>query len=101
MSVRTTPSTTGTTPEVPAETRSEICAAQRQRRHLMVAGATVIAVCVVLTVVVVGLARDRVAGSSPVPAALTGPMPGPAPTFVSVRPHPTSPDASASEGGHP
>ncbi len=101
MSVQTTPRATGTTPEVPTETRSEICAAQRKRRHLMVASATVIAVCVALTVVVVGLARDRVVGSPPVPAAGPGPTPGPPWSFAFVRSYPTNPDASASEGGHP
>ncbi len=45
------------------ESRRALRAARRQRRHVMVGCAVVIAVCLVLTVLIVGFARDRRPGS--------------------------------------
>lgn len=76
--------------------RSELRAARRQRRRLMVVCAVVIAVCLALTIVVVGLARNRVAGSQSLPSVRTGRIPGPAWSSTPSSTHPANPDALAS-----
>ena len=76
--------------------RSELRAARRQRRRLMVVCAVVIAVCLALTIVVVGLARNRVAGSQSLPSVGTGRIPGPAWSSTPGSIHPANPDALAS-----
>ena len=76
--------------------RSELRAARRQRRRLMVVCAVVIAVCLALTIVVVGLARNRVAGSQSLPSVGTGRIPGPAWSSTPSSTHPANPDALAS-----
>lgn len=76
--------------------RSELRAARHQRRRLMVVCAVVIAVCLVLTIVVVGLARNRVAGSQSLPSVRTGRIPGPAWSSTPSSTRPANPDALAS-----
>ena len=76
--------------------RSELRAARRQRRRLMVVCAVIIAVCLALTIVVVGLARNRVAGSQSLPSVRTGRMPAPAWSSTPSSTHPANPDARAS-----
>ncbi len=46
-------------PDSRADVRRSLRAARRHRRHIMVGCAVVIAVCVVLTLLIVGMARDR------------------------------------------
>jgi hypothetical protein len=82
--------------EPPMASRSELRAARHQRRRLMVVCAVVIAVCLALTIVVVGLARNRVAGSQSLPSVRTGRMPGPAWSTTPSSTHPANPDALAS-----
>jgi hypothetical protein len=47
----------------PAETRRALRVARRQRRHLATLCAVVVAVCLVLTLLIVSLARDRAPGT--------------------------------------
>jgi hypothetical protein len=54
----------------PGASRSELRVARKRRRRLMVVCALVIAVCVVLTVAVVGLARNRPVRSTPLSSAV-------------------------------
>lgn len=78
-----------------AASRGEVRAARRRRRRLMLVCAVVIALCVGLTIAVVGLARNRAPGALPVlsPPALSAPGPawsqGPVPlSYPSREPGP-------------
>jgi hypothetical protein len=76
------------------ESRSELRAARRVRRRLMVACALVVAVCVLLTVLIVGLARDRSPGSSSLARTLSVGAPAPLSTAHRLPTiHPSSPGA--------
>lgn len=73
--------------------------ARRQRRRLMAACAAIVAACLVMTVLIVGMARDRPAQDGP-----TGVVVRPAADALST-PYPTPypavpPGAPAPEGGH-
>jgi hypothetical protein len=59
-----------------AASRGEIRAARRRRRRLMLVCAVVIALCVGLTIAVVGLARNREPGALPVRSRPALPAPG-------------------------
>jgi hypothetical protein len=87
--------------ESPAETRGALRAARRRRRHVMVGCALVVAVCLVLTLLIVNIARGRRPGSGVVPvvalAVPTQPASRAAP-LVTVRSSIVRPDATASEG---
>jgi hypothetical protein len=89
-------------PESRAETRRALRTARRQRRHIMVGCAVVIAVCMILTVLIVGIARDRRPGSQViVPDTSIGAWSQPAQlAAASANPPSTNPDATASEGEH-
>ena len=73
--------------------------ARRQRRRLMAVCAAIVAACLVMTVLIVGMARDRPAQDGP-----TGVVVRPAADALST-PYPTPypavpPGAPAPEGGH-
>jgi integral membrane sensor domain MASE1 len=82
-------------------------AARRIRRQVMVGCALVIAVCLILTILIVTIARGRRPGSGAVVpgvalAARAEPAPatGTAATPLTVRPSIVNLDAAASEGEH-
>jgi Na+/proline symporter len=95
-------------PEVGPEAGSRVAdrkaqrAARRTRRTLAIVCGVVVAVCLILTILIVDMARNRTSGPllvmSPV-ALSTGPSRPPA-TLSLTRFHPI-PGAPASEGGNP
>ncbi len=92
-------------PDARAETMRALRVARRRRRHLMLVCAVIIAVCVVLTLLIVGIARDRRPGSQVVLAGATPVtwhgVAGPLATAVPASRTTTNPDAQASEGAQP
>lgn len=82
--------------EVARETRKEVREARHRRRQLMVACAIVVAACLVLTILIVTMARQR-------PSGLPAPTASRAEAVASYRsaPVPTpSHSAVAPQGGH-
>ena len=81
--------------EAPRETRREVREARRRRRHLLAACAIVVAVCLVLTILIVSMARQRPSG-----------LPASGGTEGRGRRHHSAPDlipshgAVAPRGGH-
>jgi len=97
----------GEPPSDSRETRRAMRTARRIRRQVMVGCALVIAVCLILTILIVTIARGRRPGSGVVvPGVALAARAGPAPatstaaTPLTVRPHIVNPDAAASEGEH-
>lgn len=87
-------------PDSRAETRRALRAARRRRRRVMVACGLVIAVCLVLTVLIVGIARDRRPGPRVVtPGVSIGP-PAPVGVVTAVQQSIEYPGAAAPEGEH-
>lgn len=89
-----------------AEPRRALRAARRQRRQVMVGCALVIAVCLVLTILIVTIARGRRPGSGVVVADIalvqnaTAPGAGVSAAPLILNRHTVNPDAAASEGEH-
>lgn len=81
--------------EAPRETRREVREARRRRRHLLAACAIVVAVCLMLTILVVTMARQRPSGL-PAPAA---PRAGAVVTYSAPNLIPSH-GAVAPRGGH-
>lgn len=69
--------------------------ARRQRRRLMAVCALIIAACLVMTVLIVGMARDRPAQSGPTGVVLQPLVLSPTTPYPAVPP-----GAPAPEGGH-
>jgi hypothetical protein len=86
----------------PDGTRRALRVARRRRRQLALLCALAIGVCLLLTVLIVGLARDRTPSSMarpPLVMAAGGPI---VLSVVSVvLPAPITPDAAGSQGGIP
>ncbi|HUD15982.1 MAG TPA: hypothetical protein VMQ59_01920 [Acidimicrobiales bacterium] len=80
MTVGTTPTESGTVaPSIDptaehVEGRQALRAARRQRRRIAIGCALVVALCLAVTLVIVGIARDRTTGGpqTVVPGVLTG-----------------------------
>ncbi|MGP0110845.1 MAG: hypothetical protein ACLPR9_18660 [Acidimicrobiales bacterium] len=121
MTVRMTPTESGTTPRPPdphppvpgdappgpspdrprTDGRRALREVRRQRRRLSVLCAVVVAVCLALTILVVDLARNRAAGPQGVGPALAL-LPATHPRFVPLDPQPPETHgAAAPEGADP
>jgi hypothetical protein len=87
----------------PAESRQSLRALRRRRRHVMVGCAVVIALCVLLTALIVGFARDRRTGTPVIAptAASSARAIRPTPSAINTDHHADNPDATASEGAQP
>ncbi len=81
--------------EAPRETRREVREARRRRRHLLAAWAIVVAVCLMLTILIVTMARQRPYG---LPAA-AAPRAGSVVTYSAPNLIPSH-GAVAPRGGH-
>jgi hypothetical protein len=82
--------------------RAERRAARRMRRNLAVVCGLVVAVCLVLTILIVNMARTRPSGLDlPSHAVLSAEGPTPAPLPLSTIPISQTRDAPVSEGGNP
>jgi hypothetical protein len=88
------PSTTG---------RRAVREARRQRRRLMALCAAVVAACLIMTVMVVGLARDRPSPGTPTGVVAPVLLFIGTPQSVSIPNHQQQPEAGTTvpEGGHP
>jgi hypothetical protein len=106
------PPTADPKPDARAETMRALRIARRRRRHLMMGCAVVIAICVVVTLLIVGIARDRRPGSQVVLSGVAPVVWHRAAEPVVNSPHAanaavpsnrsiTNPDAQASEGAQP
>jgi hypothetical protein len=95
------------TPVAPPEPVSRIDrrsqrAARRTRRNLAIVCGLVVAVCLVLTILIVNMARTRTSGADTLPRSLPSSLGRPAaPAPLSIVPIRQTRDAPASEGGNP
>lgn len=96
----TTPSSDPHPDQVHAETRRALRAQRRQRRRIAIGCAVLIAVCVLITLVIVNIARDRT--SVPQSEGRLTPVAVVHNDFLSASIHPSTdtPGAPAPVGGH-
>jgi hypothetical protein len=92
--------TVGPKHEPPIDGRRARRAARSQRRHLSVGCAVLIAVCLVITILIVGMARNRTPGAQVVAPTSALAAPGPAGSSPVVHPLNQFRGATAPEGGH-
>ena len=77
-------------------------AARRTRRNVAMVCGLVVAVCLILTILIVDMARNRTTGPLfVIPAAALAPGSAPPAAGPSIPPSHPSSDAPASEGGNP
>ena len=90
----------GGAPDTSVAGRRALREARRARRRLLGSCAAIVAVCLLMTVLIVGMARDRPAQGLPSTGVAAGTALA-APSHPTPHPHqPRSNAATASEGGH-